>query len=193
MTDDLGRPMHTARGTGRDSGVPGGLPSGDGGTQGQGATGGAREAADGDWLRATLVERNIYRLNTCPVTYQTRIQFDDRHEKRRFSTFDEARAYLRAARAKRRPRPAPAADMQTILGMTDDERRKCLPLTAADDPLYPLGRMANRELGRGLKLRELAELYGVSREYIRQVEARALAKIRRHPEGARMLDYLGAA
>jgi len=46
------------------------------------------------------------------------------------------------------------------------------------------------EDGRGYTLEEVGQEFGVTRERIRQIEAKALTKLKKHRESKRLSDYL---
>ena len=89
----------------------------------------------------------------------------------------QVEAMLLAGESPRQVARALKADGCTLFGDDgDDSDAVALPGWLADDG--------------GLTLHDLAAEYGVSAERIRQIEAKALAKLRKHRESKKLKDYL---
>jgi hypothetical protein len=85
---------------------------------------------------------------------------------------------------------APLASIDELLGLDVDERRERFGRPIDLDPIAYLASVIRRELGRDLTLDECGQLWGVTRERIRQIEIKALDKLRRRPEGRALRVYL---
>lgn len=77
-----------------------------------------------------------------------------------------------------------------MIGWDAETRRSYLTVPRRLDPLSSVGDAAMAMLGRTLTLDEMGTLYGLTRERIRQIEAKTRARLRRLPEGLALRVYL---
>ncbi|HSX01927.1 MAG TPA: RNA polymerase sigma factor RpoD [Candidatus Saccharimonadia bacterium] len=77
-------------------------------------------------------------------------------------------------------------DMNAVLALLTPREQKILRMRFGLEG----GHAATLEDGRSHTLEEVGQEFGVTRERIRQIEAKALAKLRKHRESKKLRDYL---
>ncbi len=196
--------MHTIRGTSGDHSVPGGLPSGDGRSDGHAPD---QELAAYERANATLPPRDrtiegpqwhkfdedtlAARRAGGRIVWRARVgNWRGRTRDSYLDAIHDARKRVEDHGQPRRigkPRTTRAGIGHVdetvyravdLLGWDERTRREYMSADIIADPIFDVGMELSSVLGRHLTLAEVGALYGLTRERIRQIEVQALAKLR---------------